>query len=577
MGTETYRRTRRMILGRVLTAPFIVMLLVCGTLVYHFAASLRHQVTTKLVRIVEGHRRIIEQFLDERIQDLQFVAASSRYEDLIGQNEIDDVLKRLQATSQAFLDLGVFDESGIHVAYAGPYTGLVGKKYAETHWFQEVQDRSVYVSDVFLGFRNIPHFVIVVRRQEGDHVWFLRATIDSLFFNELVGTVRVGKTGEAYLVNRDGIFETPRRSGGALMEADPEHPTYRADDREILSFSASDRSGERYLYATGRLRQTGWLLVVRQEADEAYGPLTRAVWIAVGLIVVGGGIVVFTAFVLASGLANRLRIADLEKQEMGTQLIMAGRLAEVGEMSAGVAHEINNPLQVMKSEYTLIQEILKDAERAGGSPSEEDLRQIRESLEEINQQIDRCKDITQGLLKFARKTEPSIQPIDLSSFLHSVVAMVEHGALLENIRIVEKSPSDLEPIESDPAQLQQVFLNLLNNAIHALKGRENAEIRITVGKEDGYATVAVADNGCGIPPENLEKIFLPFFTTKPVGQGTGLGLSTCYGIVEKLGGRIAVSSELNVGSVFTVYLPLAGPPEEARRQAVLPQTKGGTR
>lgn len=577
MGTETYRRTRRMILGRVLTAPFIVMLLVCGSLVYHFATSLRHQVTTKLVRIVEGHRRIIEQSLDERIQDLQFVAASSRYEDLTRQGEIDLVLKRLQATSQAFLDLGVFDESGIHFAYAGPYTGLVGKKYAETHWFQEVQDKSVYVSDVFLGFRNIPHFVIVVRQEEGDHVWFLRATIDSLFFNELVGTVRVGKTGEAYLVNRDGIFETPRRSGGALMEADPEYPTYRADDQEILSFSATDRSGERYVYATGRLRQTGWLLVVRQEADEAYGPLTRAVWIAVGLIIVGGGIVVFTAFVLASGLANRLRIADLEKQEMGTQLIMAGRLAEVGEMSAGVAHEINNPLQVMKSEYTLIQEILKDAKRAGGSPSEEDLRQILESLEAINQQIDRCKDITQGLLKFARKTEPSIQPIDLSAFLHSVVAMVEHGALLENIRIVEKSQSDLEPIESDPAQLQQVFLNLLNNAIHALKGRENAEIRITVGKEDGYATVAVADNGCGIPPENLEKIFLPFFTTKPVGQGTGLGLSTCYGIVEKLGGRIAVSSELHVGSVFTVYLPLAGPPEEARRQAALPQTKGGTR
>lgn len=577
MGTKVYRRTRRMILSRVLTAPFIVMLLVCGTLVYHFAASLRHQVTGKLVRIVDGHRRIIEQFLDERIQDLQFVAASSNYGDLIREGEIDVVLKRLQATSQAFMDLGVFNEKGTHIAYAGPYTGLIGKNYAGARWFQEVQTKPVYVSDVFLGFRNIPHFVIVVRQHDEDRTWFLRATIDSLFFNDLVGSVRVGKTGEAYLVNEEGIFETPRRSGGALMEPDPDFLSYLAHEREVLSFSATDSLGERYVYATGRLRQTGWLLVVRQESDEAYGPLTRAVWIAVGLIVVGGGIVVFMAFLLASGLANRLRIADLEKQEMGTKLIMAGRLAEVGEMSAGVAHEINNPLQVMKSEYTLIQEILQEAERAGGSPSEEDLRQIRESLEEINQQIDRCKEITQGLLKFARKTEPSIQSIDLPSFLHSVVTMVEHGALLENIRIVEKSQSGIEPIESDPGQLQQVFLNLLNNAIYALKGRENAEIRITIGKEDGYATVAVADNGCGISPENLEKIFLPFFTTKPVGQGTGLGLSTCYGIVEKLGGRITVSSELNVGSVFTVYLPLAGPPEEARRRAALSQTRGDTK
>ena len=577
METEVYRRTRRMILGRVLTAPFIVMLLVCGTLVYHFAASLRHQVTTNLVRIVDGHRRIIEQFLDERIQDLQFIAASSGYAVLVREGQIDDLLRRLQTTSQAFLDLGVFDETGTHTAYAGPYTGLVGKNYAEARWFQEIRNKPLYVSDVFLGFRNIPHFVIVVSRQEEGRKWFVRATIDSFFFNELVGSVRVGRTGEAYLVNRDGIFETPRRSGGALMEADPDYPTYSADDRESLSFSARDRAGERYLYATGRLHRTGWLLVVRQQADEAYGPLTRAVWIAVGLIVVGGGIVVFTAFVLASGLANRLRIADLEKQEMGTQLIMAGRLAEVGEMSAGVAHEINNPLQVMKSEYTLIQEILKDAERAGGSPSPEDLRQILESMEEINQQIDRCKEITQGLLKFARKTEPSIQPVDLPSFVHKVVGMVEHGALLENIRIVEKSTYGLEPVESDPSQLQQVFLNLLNNAIDALKGRENAEIRITVGKEDGYATVAVADNGCGIPPENLEKIFMPFFTTKPVGRGTGLGLSTCYGIVEKLGGKINVSSERNVGSVFTVYLPLGGPPEEARRRASLSRTGGETK
>jgi two-component system NtrC family sensor kinase len=242
---------------------------------------------------------------------------------------------------------------------------------------------------------------------------------------------------------------------------------------------------------------------------------------------------------------------------MGTQLIMAGRLAEVGEMSAGVAHEINNPLQVMKSEYTLIQEILKDAERAGGAPTPEDLRQIRESVEEINQQIDRCKEITQGLLKFARKTEPTIQPIELPSFVHGVVSMVEHGALLENIRIVEKSQHGLEPVESDPAQLQQVFLNLLNNAINALKGRENAEIRITVGKEDGYATVAVADNGCGIPPENLEKIFLPFFTTKPVGQGTGLGLAISYGIVERHGGELSAANHPRGGAVFRLVLPLA--------------------
>ena len=564
MGSEGFRRTRRMILGRVLLAPFVVVLLVCGTLVYHFAANLHYQLGAKLVRIVDGHRRIIEQFLEERTADLQFIAASSRFEDLTREGQLNRILGHLQQGSQAFLDLGVFDDKGNHVAYAGPYSDLVGRNYSQTKWFLEIREKPVYISDVFLGFRKIPHFVIVVRQESRDRTWFLRATIDSLFFNDLVGSIRVGKTGEAYLINPDGVFETPRRSGGDLMEVDPDHSLYRSDEREILSFSAKDKAGSRYLYATGRLRQTGWILVVRHETGEAYAPLVRAVGTAVALIVVGGGIFVFIGFVLASGLANRLRIADLEKREMGTQLIMAGKLAEVGEMSSGVAHEINNPLQVMKSEYTLIREILKDAETGRNALTPEDLRQVLDSVDQINVQIDRCKQITQGLLKFARKSEPSIQPIGLPSFIHEVVGMVEHRALLDNIRIVEKSEQGLEPIESDPAQLQQVFLNLLNNAIHALRNRDNAEIRITAEKEEDQLAISIGDNGCGIPPENLEKIFMPFFTTKPVGQGTGLGLSTCYGIVQRLGGKMSVSSELNVGSVFTVYLPLK---VEAERKA----------
>ncbi|MEW6441976.1 MAG: ATP-binding protein [bacterium] len=574
MGSEVFRRTRNMILRQALLAPLVVVLLVCGTLVYHFAVNLRYQVAAKLVRIVDGHRRIIEQFLDERTADLQYVAASWRFEDLAEEGLVERTLEKLQQGSQAFLDLGIIDEQGNHVAYAGPYENLKSKNYAQATWFQEVRQKPVYISDVFLGFRNIPHFVIAVRQESRGRTWILRATIDTLFFNDLVESIRVGKTGEAFLINQEGVFETPRRSGGELMEVDPDHALYRSEPREILSFSGKDRSGGRYLYATGRLRQTGWLLVVRQEAAEAYTPLIRAVLIAVAVIVLGGGVVVFIGFVLASGLANKLRIADLEKREMGSQLIMAGRLAELGEMSAGVAHEINNPLQVMKSEYTLICEILQDSATRNEAPNPDDLAQVRDSADQINLQIDRCKQITQGLLKFARKAEATLQPIELPVFLHEVVAMVEHRALLENVRIVEKNDQGLPALNTDPGQLQQVFLNLLNNALYAVRGRPDAQIRVTAaGGQDGQVTVSIADNGCGIPQENLEKIFMPFFTTKPVGQGTGLGLSTCYGIVERLGGRITVSSELNAGSVFTVHLPVGGPAARADTRHSTPDTR----
>jgi two-component system NtrC family sensor kinase len=129
-------------------------------------------------------------------------------------------------------------------------------------------------------------------------------------------------------------------------------------------------------------------------------------------------------------------------------------------------------------------------------------------------------------------------------------------------------------VVGDPSQLQQILLNLLNNALYALQGKENGEIRITSTREASTVTVSVADNGCGIDPEIIDKIFLPFFTTKPVGQGTGLGLSTIYGIVERWGGQVRVSSEPDVGSVFTVRLPV---PTRTRvfENRVVHETRGG--
>jgi two-component system NtrC family sensor kinase len=560
MQSDRFKHTRRVILIRVLLVPFVPVMLVFGTLVYNFATTLRSQVEAELVRIADGHRDLIEQFLRERSADLEYVAAASTFDELSGGTRLAEAFANLQTGSRAFFDLGVIDAAGSHVAYVGPYD-LRGKNYAEAEWFRQVQQKPVYISDVFRGYRNIPHFVIAVRRQEGDRAWYLRATIDTLFFNDLVENIRVGKTGEAYLINQAGVLQTPRRSGGSLMEVDPDYVLYQAETGAIASFSASGATGGRYLYATGKLSPTGWLLVVRQEIGDAYAPLVRAVLIALALIAAGGVAVVSTGYLLASGVANRLTMADIEKRQMGNQLIMAGKLAEVGEMSAGIAHEINNPLQVMKSEEALIRDIMSDMEAEGSLEECENARLLRDSIDQIDHQIDRCKHIVQGLLRFARESEIKIQPVDVAYLMAQIVGMVERQAQVENIRIAQRFDGDLPSVMSDSGQLQQVFLNLLNNAMYALRKRDNAEIRITATQEDGTVVVAVADNGCGIAPENLEKIFLPFFTTKPVGQGTGLGLSTCFGIVENLGGQLSVTSELNVGSVFTVKIPVSGPAE----------------
>ncbi len=556
MKEDYYTRTiRKMLIVRVFLLPFTVLMLVYGTTIYFFTSYSSRQVKAELVRIATDHRNLIDQFLLEKTTILQFATASFNLEELSAATKLETVLQNLQSQSKAFFDLGVFDATGRHIAYAGPFD-LAGRSYAEADWFKAVQDRNVFISDEFLGYRRIPHFIIAVKKVERTKAWYLRATIDTYHFNDLVESIRIGRTGEAYIVNRKGVLQTQRRSGGHIMESDADFSRYTLPDGAVATFFADGGLRDGRLYASIPIRQTGWLLIVRQSIDDAYALLATALLISFLLLLGGGALVVLMGYFMSSNVAARLKRADLERREMKTQLILAGKLAEVGEMSTGIAHEINNPLQVMKSEVAMIQSLTDDIESASDGTANEKLFELKDSTREIGVQIDRCSKITQGLLNFARKKESTKEVIALERFIPKMVQLVDQRARLENIRIVEEIESDLPAVTSDPAQLQQVFLNLFNNAIYALKGRSAAEIRVEVREENGAILIRIADNGCGFSPEQMEKAFLPFYTTKPVGQGTGLGLSTVYGIITSLGGEVTLTSEPGAGAEFHIRLPI---------------------
>ncbi len=556
MKENYYTRTiRKMLIVRVFLLPFAVLMLVYGTTIYFFTSYSSRQVKSELVRIATDHRNLIDQFLREKTTILQFATASFNLEELSAAANLGVVLQNLQSQSKAFFDLGVFDANGRHIAYAGPFD-LAGKSYAEADWFKAVQERGVFISDEFLGYRRIPHFIIAVKKIEKETLWYLRATIDTYHFNDLVESIRIGRTGEAYIVNHAGVLQTRRRSGGHIMESDADFPGYTLPEGPDAAFFSNGGLRNRFLYASAPILQTDWILIVRQSIDDAYTLLATAVLISFLLLLGGGGLVMLMGFFMSSNVASRLKLADFERREMKTQLILAGKLAEVGEMSTGIAHEINNPLQVMKSEVAMIQSLTDDIEAAAGETAGEKLFDLKDSTREIGVQIDRCSKITQGLLNFARKKESTKEVIALERFIPKMVQLVDQRARLENIRIVEEIESDLPAVTSDAAQLQQVFLNLFNNAIYALKGRSAAEIRVDVRKENEAILIRIADNGCGFSPEQMEKAFLPFYTTKPVGQGTGLGLSTVYGIITSLGGDITLTSEEGVGSEFQIRLPI---------------------
>ncbi len=557
MQADDTKQIRRMLLFRLFLLPFAVFLLVCGTIIYFFASYSSRQVKSELERIAIDHRSLINQFLAEKTAILKFISTAFNRDELSSKTRLEGIFRNLQAQSKAFFDLGVFDADGNHMAYAGPFD-LVGKSYAQSEWFIAVRTQEVYISDEFLGYRKLPHFIIAVRRVENGNVWYLRATIDTYYFNDLVEDIRIGRTGEAYIINRKGILQTRRRSGGRIMEVDPDYYSHGGIQEHKNSGSLGTGSiKSRYIYTAVPIDQTDWFLVVRQSMGDAFAPVIFAMIISVVILTVAGTGVTVTGYWMAANLATRLKLADLEKREMRTQLILAGKMAEVGEMSTGIAHEINNPLQVMMSELAMIESITEDIEPTIQAHDAEKLAMLKESQEVISNQIKRCSKITQGLLNFAHRTDNTLAPVRLQTFVPQIVNMVDQRARVENIRIIQQIEDQLPEIISDAGQLQQVFLNLLNNAIYACRGLPQPEIRIQVLQEGSEVVISVADNGCGFKPEDLEKVFRPFFTTKPVGQGTGLGLSTAYGIIKGLGGEITLTSEFNAGSVFHIRLPIS--------------------
>jgi len=560
MKQDHYRALKRKILATMILAPVIPFIIALLIGYYHFTASLQGSAISKMVRIVEDHRRLIEMFLNERRADLRFIADTYQFQSLSQPERLEKVLANLKNKSPAFVDLGVFNEAGVHVAYQGPYQ-LTGKVYKDAQWFKEVMKRGYYISNVFLGYRRIPHFVVAVAVKDEGRTWVTRATIDTLLFTDIVEKVRIGKTGEAYILNGEGILQTQRRSGGNLLEKAWDGIEHLKPHEGIRTFVQKNVAGVSYLLATAWLNDGNWALVVRQEKADAFKALRSATYLVVLISILGGVFIVALAFYMTNSIIRRMERADEEKDQLNQQLIIAGRLAEIGEMSAGFAHEINNPLQIIRAEQTLAETVLNEMRDQAELKETENLAELEDSIRQIKLQVDRCGTITQALLKFARQKEPLVSEVDLGGLIPEVLEMVSKKASVSGIAINQELPEGPILVRADWGQLQQVLLNLLNNAIDAIEekhGAEGGQIRVMVRSTGSRVEMSVSDNGSGISPENIEKMFTPFFTTKPVGKGTGLGLSVCFGIIDKMGGSIQVNSEPGRGTTFNILLPAAG-------------------
>jgi signal transduction histidine kinase/CheY-like chemotaxis protein len=250
----------------------------------------------------------------------------------------------------------------------------------------------------------------------------------------------------------------------------------------------------------------------------------------------------------------------------GAPPVRSRQLASIGDLAAGIAHEINNPVAIMVEEAGWLEDLLDDPEFR----QHPDLEEFRRALQQIRTQGRRCRDITYNLLSFARRTSYKLESVQLNDLVRDVTAAAEKRAQACHVTLATHCDPALPKLLVAPSEMQQVLVNLINNAIDATEGRRGGRVDVSTSLDGDEITVSVADTGHGIPRDQLDRIFDPFYTTKPVGKGTGLGLSISDGIVERLGGTIRVTSEVGVGSTFVVRLPRRRPASEPPRAPAAP-------
>lgn len=550
-----YRRIWRFAIA-LLTVVALVPLLVMAFIDYNVTRnSLESENLLRTARTTSNTRRTLAYFLEERTKALDFLADHQGIENLRIDDNLAAVLASLKVSFGGFVDLGIIDNRGHQIAYIGPYD-LLGRDYSDQAWFENTMTQGAYISNVFLGFRGEPHLIVArkVHDNKTDKVYILRATLDTDQFNSILTSLDLPGGGDAFIVDSAGIIQTPSKNHGKLLgKVDLSIPAY-SEKTSVHQVKARD--GEEFTVGYAYVRGTPFIVMVAKQTKGLMRPLVtirmELLWILISSIV----IILLVIVGVATYMVNRIYIADQTRAKTLHRMEHTNRMASIGRLAAGVAHEINNPLAIINEKAGLISDLFVYRKEYAHD------ERLLSNIQSIINSVARCGRITKRLLSFARHIDMELDSIEFKQLAEEVVDFLRKEAEYRSISIHMDIPESLPQFVSDRGKLQQIFLNLVNNAFQAMNDGGNLAIsaRQDVG---GDLVFAVQDDGCGIPEADRKRIFDPFFSTKKKTGGTGLGLSITFGLVQELGGSMTVESEVGKGTIFTITMPLKAP-EKAR-------------
>jgi len=544
-GYQQLRRTVVMATASVALIPLFVLTLVHYN---HYQETLEDTQLQGISRLLTNNKRSLEFFLAERMSALSYLIRDRSYQELCEPGALGRIMRNMNQSFAlgAFVDLGVIDAAGAQRCYEGPFD-LSGRSYRDQEWFRQARRHGRHVSEVFLGFRNSPHFAIATRHTRQDGVDFvLRATFDAEMLRQQIHSAGLGLHDDIFLTDRSGTLQTPSRKYGEVLKQVPLDPPHNAPGVEV--FRHADELGQAILLGYANIAGSPFVLVFVKPAREG-GVGWQVSARLLGFLCASTVLILAVILWGSSQFVRRIRAENERRAKLMHNVEYNNKLASIGRLAAGVAHEINNPLAVINEKTGLLQDLIS---MRGEEPARSKYLALTDS---VLASVSRCKTITHRLLGFAKRMDIGHEELDISALLEEVVGFLHKEAEYRSITLSVSCQDVDATVVSDRGQLQQVFVNLINNAIGAVS--DGGEVKISIkATEGGPVSVLIADNGIGIPKENLGRIFEPFFTTKE-GSGTGLGLSITHGIVQRLGGTISVDSQVSQGTCFTVTLPRA--------------------
>jgi two-component system NtrC family sensor kinase len=544
-----------------LIAAFIVLaalpLAGFGVAAYYKGVEMtREKAISHLKSVVDMQAKMIENFISERNGDMNLLAKT-----VFNQSTVEpgggllDRLNVMQEEYRVYKNIMMAGPGGTMIL-AGGNENLKDRDVTDREWYRQGMEGRPFTSDIFPDSDGrLAILVSVPLQQFGREIrGVLASVVDFQNIADSLTGMSIGRTGEFYLVDKDGRLLTGTRLGSGRIGQKIHLENTGDSSGQIEIKEYIDYRGKKVLRVIEGLRELGWIIVAEQDSEEAFAEINSLRRAVSGVVVILILLTALTAWLLSNRIVGLLERADSEKKELEMQVIQKDKLASMGFLTAGIAHELNTPL----ASALLYAQMLKEDTR-------ESWPEHTESLDSVIEEIERGSNIVRNLLAFSRQSRISSTVTDVNEILLRLLEIARKLCSERGIVVTCSLEEGLPFVNGDGAVLHQVFMNMVANAVEVMDNGGVLEITTRYVPVLNKVKVEIQDTGPGIPKDYIDKVFDPFFTTKRPGEGTGLGLAISYGMVRKMGGQIRVISICNqdrqkesgpTGTTFVIELPV---------------------